>query len=915
MSAPADATAASAIAQAAPRSALRILWHAPAAGTALAAEVEARIAAATAMPVELLLCEADATASPAPPPCDVAVLEAGTLPHWLETLQARALPPLLLGDADSPRALVVSAGDAERTAACVWLLATDPPTRRRSLDALYAQSAGSAAAGPLPECWRVEGVFDTSYSLAAVNRQLALALAAQLAEAPVGLLSFEQGAQPVFDFSRIEHGECLEPLWQAGQLPDPVPQVALRNAWPPQVWGMQGRYRVLANYAWEESRFPAAFALQFNRTLDLITVVSEQTRRFLVDAGVNVPIAVVGNGVDHLGAADDAAAPLPCSLPEAFRFLHVSSCFPRKAVDVLLAAFAEAFRAGDPVCLLIKTFPNPHNTVREQVEQWRARDPGFPQVVLIEEDWSPGQILALYRQCQALVAAGRGEGFGLPIAEAMRLGLPVITSRWGGQMDFCDERSAWLVDGHLAPAQTHLSAQGSLWFEPDRTSLARRLREVYGAGPAQRQRRLDRARERIAPFTWARAARRTREALDWLRTQPGPLPATRIGWVSTWRTRCGVGMYSQYMVAGMAAEAVQVFAPVEAETFGEDEPFVTRCWQRGEAEVPTALIEALLAQRLDAVVIQCHWAFFSVAALVALITALDARGVHVYLDVHNTGDAPEELLRSLEARTALARCRRVLAHTLRDVSAMRDWGLLDAVTLFPLAAYPVPLPTPAQLAARRRELGLEGRRVVASYGFLMPHKGLMELLEAIALLRRSERDVHLLMVNAHYSEAVSGPEAQRIEARIAELGLEGCVTREPRFLPDEQSLELLRCAELVVFPYQHSNESSSAAVRMAIRGACPVAVTPLPIFEDVASAVITLPGTAPEQLAQGIGTALERLADTRVLDAQEPGSVGTTYAEGLRQRAAALAEEMSAARLAARMLGMIQGELRQVPVS
>jgi glycosyltransferase involved in cell wall biosynthesis len=662
---------------------------------------------------------------------------------------------------------------------------------------------------------------------------------------------------------------------------------------------MQGRYRVLANYHWEETVFPAAFAEQFNRTLDLITVGSEQTRRFLADAGVNVPMAVVGDGVDHLPVAPDEV--LPVALPSGFRFLHVSSCFPRKGVDALLAAFGSVFRADDPVSLIIKTFPNPHNSVHEQLQRLRAGDPGFPRVEIVEEDWSPAQIACLYRECQALVAPGRGEGFGLPIAEAMRLGLPVITSRWGGQMDFCDEQGVWLVDGRLRQAETHLSAPGSLWFEPDPASIGRCLRAVYAADPARRETRLQHAARRIAPFTWDRVARRTRQALDRLLEQPGPLPQTRIGWVSTWQARCGIAMYSHYMVAGMQGEAVTVFAPRDADSGIADEPGVERCWERGDAFSAGALLNAVLQAGCEAVVIQCHWAFFPVTALVAVVQALDEAGIHVYLDVHNTRGAPDELASGRDGRAALARCRRVLVHTLNDVAVAQSWGLLDNILLFPLAAYPVPLPEPSRVAARRGELGLTDKRVIASYGFLMPHKGLMELLEAVALLCRTDSNIHYLMVNAHYSEEVSGPEAARLTERIKALGLEDRVTVEARFLPDEESLLLLRTADLVVFPYQHSEESSSAAVRMAIRGGCPVAVTPLTIFDDCASAVLRLPGTAPEGLAEGIADALRRLA--------EPA-----FAKGLSDRAAALAEAMSAARLSAQMLGLIQAELRQIEV-
>ena len=66
-----------------------------------------------------------------------------------------------------------------------------------------------------------------------------------------------------------------------------------------------------------------------------------------------------------------------------FIFLHVSSCFPRKGIDVLLSAWGEA-DYHDDVTLLIKTFPNPHNTASCRLMP--ARHAQYPNVVVIEDD-------------------------------------------------------------------------------------------------------------------------------------------------------------------------------------------------------------------------------------------------------------------------------------------------------------------------------------------------------------------------------------------------------------------------------------------------------------------------------------------------------------------------------------------------
>ena len=83
------------------------------------------------------------------------------------------------------------------------------------------------------------------------------------------------------------------------------------------------------------------------------------------------------------------------------------------------------------------------------------------------------------------------------------------------------------------------------------------------------------------------------------------------------------------------------------------------------------------------------------------------------------------------------------------------------------------------------------------------------------------------------------------------------------YLEDADSLAWLGMADCIVFPYQHTQESSSAAVRWGLSTGKPVLCTPLDIFEDVAEAVTFLPGTSSEDLAKGLGLFLQRRPEAK----------------------------------------------------
>ena len=59
------------------------------------------------------------------------------------------------------------------------------------------------------------------------------------------------------------------------------------------------------------------------------------------------------------------------------------------------------------------------NQIDSMLDKLSKYYPEFPDVIVIKSDYDDSQIKSLYQQSDLLVAPSRGEGFGLPIAEAM----------------------------------------------------------------------------------------------------------------------------------------------------------------------------------------------------------------------------------------------------------------------------------------------------------------------------------------------------------------------------------------------------------------------------------------------------------------------------------------------------------------
>jgi len=698
--------------------------------------------------------------------------------------------------------------------------------------------------------WRVEGPFDSSYSLALLNRETARALH-QLGHHVV-LHSTEGPGDFEPDKAFLAANPDLALLHaRVADNPAAGGDVQSRNLYPPRVHDMQGGIRLLHHYAWEESGFPSDWAEQFNQSLDGLTALSTHVEKILIDSGVAIPMTVSGCGVDHWERVKATEAP---DLPlRGFRFLHVSSCFPRKGVEALLQAYGDAFTLQDDVSLVIKTFPNPHNTVMKQVHHWQQKKADYPHVLVLEQDLSDAELKALYQACDVLVAPSLAEGFGLPMAEAMLSGLPVITTGWGGQMDFCSADNAWLVDYRFARADTHFGLFASVWAEPDRQALAQCMKRASDTPTQQRQAMAAQGREHLLQaFTWRQVAQRCEDWVQRLSTQPRkPLP--RVGWISTWNTPCGIADYTRHLMQAFPPENNLIFAAETDTLLGPDPRNCFRLWRAGKADNALGRIEQQLQQTpVDILIIQFNYGLYDFAALGAFMDQQVERGTGVVVMLHSTHDPYGETpnWRLEELRSALSRASRVMVHGVADLNRLKDMGLVDQVTLWPhgVVSGMVPETVPGLVSGALPHL--------MSFGFCLPHKGLAELVRAVALLRDQGRPVALTLMNAEYPAPESAALARELAGLIAELGLTDLVTADHAYQSDEDSIARMAQANLVIFPYQQTGESSSAAVRYGMSSGAPVAVTPLPIFEDLGEAVFRFDGTDVAALAAGISNVL-----------------------------------------------------------
>ena len=106
-------------------------------------------------------------------------------------------------------------------------------------------------------------------------------------------------------------------------------------------------------------------------------------------------------------------------------------------------------------------------------------------VVLIGDIISEEQMAGLFNACDCYVAPSFGEGFNLPVLQAMACGKPVIATDWSGHEEFISKDVALpLGVDKIEPVdavmlQKDFNYANHLWAVPNALHLARLMKWCY----------------------------------------------------------------------------------------------------------------------------------------------------------------------------------------------------------------------------------------------------------------------------------------------------------------------------------------------------------------------------------------------------------------------------------------------------
>jgi FkbM family methyltransferase len=364
-----------------------------------------------------------------------------------------------------------------------------------------------------------EGTFATQHSFTFVNRALCTRLLRRghrLSLQPTGLAESEAT-------TLANHPEL------AGHVRKPLSGSVLhvRHRWPPRLEPPQGRQWVVIQ-PWEFGAIPTTWVAPLRDDAEEIWVPSRFVRDCFLQAGLSAErVHVIPNGVDPQ-LFQPGLNPFPLRTKASCKFLFVGGTIHRKGIDILLEAYRRAFTRHDDVCVVVKDIGTSSfyrgQTAAERIARFQEQ-PDNPALEYLDVNLTDEQMAALYAACDCPALPYRGEGFGMPIAEAMACGLPVIVTDYGAALDFCDESNAYLIPAEVRRFPHRRVGEWETvdypWLaEPDIDALADILRSVAN-DPARARQRGAVGRQRVLErLTWDHAVSLVEQRLSALAARP-----------------------------------------------------------------------------------------------------------------------------------------------------------------------------------------------------------------------------------------------------------------------------------------------------------------------------------------------------------------------------------------------------------
>lgn len=295
--------------------------------------------------------------------------------------------------------------------------------------------------------------------------------------------------------------------------------------------------------------------------------------------------------------------------------------------------------------------------------------------------------------------------------------------------------------------------------------------------------------------------------------------------------RCGIATFTNDLAQSLAlrAPSIQTRA-VAMNDRPEGYRYPSRVWfeinEKRYGEYRLAA-DFLNLSRVDVVSLQHEFGLFGGECGRYILDLIDHLRMPVVTTLHTVLKEPNE--HQLEVTKLLGqKCDRLVVMADRAFEFLRDiYGVPESkVKLIPHGIPEAPFVDPAFY---KDQFGVEGRKVILTFGLLGPSKGIEFMVEALPKIVAKHPDVIYIVLGATHPGVIAhqGEEYRLgLQRRVAELGIEDNIRFVNKFVELEELKEFMGCADVYVTPYQNEAQITSGTLAYALGFGKAVVSTP-----------------------------------------------------------------------------------------
>lgn len=193
------------------------------------------------------------------------------------------------------------------------------------------------------------------------------------------------------------------------------------------------------------------------------------------------------------------------------------SWYDRKGLSYGIKAYMEEFTNKDDVEMVVKVNSAYGLDFNKNIKDLDIKNKNVPKLTAILDNLAYPKLVEVYNKGDVFVNTSLADGFNLNCIEAMACGLPVLTTDFGGQIDFVNKDNGWILEeGEMKEAHiltmSDMIYEGIKWKIPCIDEIRKKLRELYNKKDVKDK--SSKAIEKSKEYAWKNTGTKAKQFLN-----------------------------------------------------------------------------------------------------------------------------------------------------------------------------------------------------------------------------------------------------------------------------------------------------------------------------------------------------------------------------------------------------------------